>query len=80
MRKEPPKFFEQILNLTEPGEISKIEHQKDIINIYVDFENEAISSTILNITRYTILFKEAEPLISKDRSICEQFKTGYASG
>ncbi|MDK2906373.1 MAG: hypothetical protein PWQ66_334 [Petrotoga sp.] len=67
MRRELPKFFEQILNITEPDDIAKIEHQRDTINIYVDVENEASSSTILNITKYTILFKEAEPLIPKDR-------------
>jgi hypothetical protein len=41
MRKKLPKFFEQILNLTEPWYIEKIEQQGDPINIYVDFKKSA---------------------------------------
>ena len=41
MRKELPKFFEQILNITEPWYIEKIKQQGDTINIYVDFEKGA---------------------------------------
>ena len=38
MRKELPKFFEQILNITDPWYIEKIEQQGNTINIYVDFK------------------------------------------
>jgi transposase len=41
MRKELPKFFEQILNITEPWYIEKIEQQGNTINIYVDFKKGA---------------------------------------
>ncbi|WP_103066128.1 hypothetical protein [Petrotoga olearia] len=41
MRKELPKFFEQILNITEPWYIEKIEQQENTINIYVDFKKGA---------------------------------------
>ncbi len=37
MRKELPKFFEQILNITEPWYIEKIEQQGVKINIYADY-------------------------------------------
>jgi len=38
MRKELPKFFEQILNITELWYIEKIEQQGDTKNLYVDFK------------------------------------------
>lgn len=41
MRKELPKFFEQILNITDPWYIEKIEQQGNTINIYVDFKKGA---------------------------------------
>jgi hypothetical protein len=41
MRKELPKFFEQILNITEPWYIAKIEQQGNTNNIYVDFKKGA---------------------------------------
>ncbi|WP_158248365.1 MULTISPECIES: hypothetical protein [Petrotoga] len=38
MRKELPKFFEQILNITELCYLPKIEQQGDTINIYAEFK------------------------------------------
>jgi len=49
MRKELPKFFEQILNITEPWYIAKIEQQGNTNNIYVDFKKGAKCYTAINI-------------------------------
>ncbi|MDN5346353.1 MULTISPECIES: hypothetical protein [Petrotoga] len=38
LKKELFKFFEQILNITEPWYIPKIEQQGDTINIYAEFK------------------------------------------
>jgi len=41
MRKELPKFFEQILNVNDPREIVKITQQSNEIHIYIDFKKGA---------------------------------------
>jgi len=40
VRKELPKFFEQILNITEPVYTAKKEQQGDTINPYVNFKKK----------------------------------------
>jgi len=57
IKKELPKFFEQILNITESGYIAKREQQRDTNYIYVNFKKMQSSNTMVNITTHTIRFK-----------------------
>lgn len=41
MLNELPKFFEQILNINEPWKIEKIEQEKNIVHIYINFKKGA---------------------------------------
>lgn len=54
MRKELPKFFERILNITEPGYIAEIKPQGDTINIYMDFKKGQSSTKTVNIRLHTV--------------------------
>ena len=38
MLNELPKFFEQILNISEPWKIVKVEEEKNIVHIHIDFK------------------------------------------
>jgi len=49
MRKELPKFFEQILNITEPWYIEKIEQQDDIITCIRTSKKVQSLNTTVNI-------------------------------